>query len=56
VTTGILLLLASLTPAAGTGTAGMIWLARLWLRCRTDTGGRDSAPESPRRTRRNVSR
>jgi hypothetical protein len=56
VTTGILLLLASLTPAAGTGTAGMIWVARLWLRCRTDTGGSASAPESPRRTRRSVSR
>ena len=56
-TTGILLLLlASLTPAAGTGTAGMIWLARLWLRRRTETGGSASAPESPRRTRRSVSR
>ena len=45
--TGVLLLLASLTPAAGTGTGGMIWLARLWFRYRTETAGRDSAPESP---------
>jgi hypothetical protein len=43
------LLLGSLTPAAGTGTAGTIWLARLWLRYRTETAGQHSAPEPPRR-------
>ncbi len=45
--TTAILLLASLTPAAGTGTAGMIWLARLWLRYRTETTGGDGTPQSP---------
>jgi hypothetical protein len=54
--TAILVLLGSLTPAAGTGTAGTIWLARLWLRYRTETAGQHSAAESPRRTRRSASR
>jgi hypothetical protein len=40
--TAVLMLLASLTPATGTGTgtAGTIWLARRWLRNRTEIAGR----------------
>jgi hypothetical protein len=48
VTTAILLP-ASLAPAAGTGSAAMTWPARLWLRCRAGTAGRDGTPESPAR-------
>ena len=40
------ILLASLAPAAGTGSAGVIWLARLWLRYRAGTAGRDGTPKS----------
>ena len=54
--TTAILTLANLIPAAGTRTAGMIWLARRWLRYRTETGGSANAPEFPRRTRRSVSR
>jgi hypothetical protein len=43
VTTGILLVLASLAPAAGTGPAGMIWPAWLRLRYRARTAGHNGA-------------
>jgi hypothetical protein len=45
--TTVLVLLAGLAPAAGTGTAGMIWLRRLWLRYRAETATCDSRRNSP---------
>jgi hypothetical protein len=55
VTTGVLLLLASLAPAAGTGPAGMIWPAWLRLRYRAGTASRQRAGIS-RQARKSASR